>query len=252
LDDVKYLVSHHFLPFTRFNQWRAMGRRNAGSADLRHDRKTNRREAPRRPLGLKRGTPIVLGRLSYTGGAVLMMALALCGCSNLDTSSWFSKPLDLFGTRSGYSYSNLNGAPRQERPVTANDLVDASGACPAPAPQSAPANPGGGVAPASDAASLLGGGVAIGMTECESVERLGRPNAVNLGQNPNGLRSAVLTYESGPRPGVYRFEAGRLTEMDRVEVPPPKPEPKKKVAKKKTEKKKPVESQNPQPTNGKS
>ena len=44
----------------------------------------------------------------------------------------------------------------------------------------------------------------------------------------------MLTYNSGPRPGVYRFAGGRLTEMDRVEVPalPPKPA-KKKIAKKK-------------------
>ena len=35
-------------------------------------------------------------------------------------------------------------------------------------------------------AGLLGGGVAIGMSECEVVQRLGQPNNVNLGQNPNG------------------------------------------------------------------
>lgn len=187
--------------------------------------------------------------------------MALCGCSNLDTSSWFSKPLDLFGGRSGYTYSNLDETAKQGHSVAANDLVDANGACPAPAPvpapapqpQSAAAAPGGGVAPSADAASALGGGVTIGMTECDVVARLGQANAVNLGRNPNGLRSAVLTYNTGPRPGLYRFEAGRLTEMDRVEAPQPKPEAaKKKVAKKKREKKKPIESQNPQPTNGKS
>jgi hypothetical protein len=43
-----------------------------------------------------------------------------------------------------------------------------------------------------------------------------------------------LTFNSGPRPGVYRFIAGRLKEMDRVEGPPPAPEPaKKKSAKSK-------------------
>jgi hypothetical protein len=50
------------------------------------------------------------------------------------------------------------------------------------------------------------------------------------------LRSAILTYSTGLRPGVYRFEAGKLTEMDRVEQPAMAAEPKatkKKIAKKK-------------------
>ena len=73
------------------------------------------------------------------------------------------------------------------------------------------------------------------MSECDVVARLGQPTAVNLGRNANGLRSAVLTFQTGPRPGIYRFNNGRLAEMDRVEVPPPAPE-------KKTTKKKPAKS----------
>jgi hypothetical protein len=73
------------------------------------------------------------------------------------------------------------------------------------------------------------------MSECDVVSRLGQPTSINLGQYPNGLRSAVLTYNGGPRPGVYRFESGRLSEMDRVEAPQP-PASEKKVAKKKTPK----------------
>jgi hypothetical protein len=47
-----------------------------------------------------------------------------------------------------------------------------------------------------------------------------------------------LTFNSGPRPGLYRFAGGRLTEMDRVEaLPPPPTEPtKKKMVKKKPDK----------------
>jgi len=75
------------------------------------------------------------------------------------------------------------------------------------------------------------------MSECDVVQRLGQPNNVNLGQNPNGSRGAVLTYSAGSRPGVYRFDGGKLTEMDRVEQPPMQAEekapPKRKVAKKK-------------------
>jgi hypothetical protein len=62
------------------------------------------------------------------------------------------------------------------------------------------------------------------------VYRAGAPSNVQLGDNPNGGRTLVLTYNSGPRPGIYRFEAGHLMTMDRVEEPPP---PAPTVAKKK-------------------
>jgi hypothetical protein len=80
------------------------------------------------------------------------------------------------------------------------------------------------------------------MSECDVVARLGQPTAVNIGRSPGGDRSAALTFQSGPRPGVYRFGGGRLTEMDRVEMPPaPPPEP----AKKKLVKKKPDKAKGP-------
>lgn len=197
----------------------------------------------------------------FAAAAALTAAVALGSCSsaNLDaTTGWFSKPLDLFGSRSGYSYSNLDSGAIQEHRITANDLIDANGACPAaaarpqqppppPQPPQATANAAGAAVPPGDLASMLGGGVAIGMSECEVATRLGQPGAVNLGKYPNGNRSAILTYNAGPRPGIYRFEAGRLTEMDRVETPPPPPEPaKKKVAKKRRSK-----SQEPAKPNGK-
>jgi len=69
------------------------------------------------------------------------------------------------------------------------------------------------------------------MTECEVVARAGPPNSVQLGRNPNGERTAVLSYQGGPRPGVYHFERGRLMQMDRVEVAAPPPQAKKKPAK---------------------
>ena len=63
---------------------------------------------------------------------------------------------------------------------------------------------------------MLGQAVALGMTECEVVYRAGTPASVQLGSNPNGDRVAVLTYGAGPRPGLYRFERGRLMDMDSV------------------------------------
>jgi hypothetical protein len=69
------------------------------------------------------------------------------------------------------------------------------------------------------------------MSECEVVSRAGAPASVQIGQAPNGDRTAVLTYNSGPRPGIYRFERGHLMQLDRVDVPAPPPQ---------TAKKKPV------------
>ncbi len=80
------------------------------------------------------------------------------------------------------------------------------------------------------------------MSECDIVARLGQPTAVNVGKGPGGDRAVALTFNSGPRPGVYRFAGGRLTEMDRVEVPQAAaPEP----AKKKMVKKKPDKTKRP-------
>jgi len=164
------------------------------------------------------------------------MAVALAGCANvdIDPNQAFSKPLDVFGTKSGgYTYSDLQESKRT-RPIGANELVDANGGCPPlaapPQPQPSPAPDNQAAAPAgsADAASLLGGGVALGMSECEVVYRAGQPTAVQLGQNPNGDRTALLTYNSGPRPGVYHFERGALMQMDRAAEPPPAPQAAKK------------------------
>jgi len=174
----------------------------------------------------------------------LAMAAALAGCAGTDfdtTGSWFAKPLDVFGRNAGYTYSQLDRS-KQERPITANDLVDANGACPTPA-----------VPAAAAPDSLLGGGIAIGMSECDVVARVGQPSAVNLGRNPNGDRSAVMTFKGGARPGVYRFVAGRLTEMDRVdEPPPPPPQPaKKKPVKTTPAKTTPAKTEKPPKTDNK-
>lgn len=175
--------------------------------------------------------------------AALTLALALCGCASVDmfdtNEHWFQKPFDFKGRSGGYTFSELQETNSKRGPVGANQMVDASGACPAmPA-----ANPG--VAPvaaegpgAAAAEPLLGGAIALGMTECDVVYRAGAPSNVQIGTNPNGARSLVLTYNGGPRPGIYRFEAGRLTDLDRVEVAEPKPASKSK--KPKLAKKKPA------------
>ena len=170
----------------------------------------------------------------------LGIAVALSGCANIDfetQQAWFAKPLDLFGRNAGYTFSELQETKQRQRPVTANDLVNGNGTCPPrPATQAPPVSPGGQAATppatAGDTNSLLGGGVALGMSECDVVFRAGQPSSVQIGKNANGDRTAVLTYSSGPRPGIYHFERGALLEMDRVAASPPGPQ----VVKKKSAK----------------
>jgi hypothetical protein len=170
-------------------------------------------------------------------GALTTAALAgaLAGCAIDDTSQgWFSKPLDVTGSKNGgYTYSELQESKRQ-RPIGSNELVDGNGNCAPLAASPQPPTPPGAQAAApaalADAASLLGGGIGLGMSECEVVYRAGRPSAVQIGKNPNGDRTALLTYNSGPRPGVYHFERGALMQMDRVEEAPAQPQATKKKA----------------------
>jgi hypothetical protein len=177
------------------------------------------------------------------------LAAALCGCANPgvfdNNQHWFTRPFDITGRNGGYTFSELQESRDKRRPITANDLVSGNGACPPPpeaaagAPEPAPAGapgagsapmalaPGAGdspAAPAPAAPSLLGQGIALGMTECEVVWRVGAPSSVQIGSNPNGDRTAVLAFGSGPQAGTYHFERGRLSAMDRMEASaaPPK------------------------------
>ncbi len=162
-------------------------------------------------------------RLDRLGGLpAVAVAAALAGCSaiGLDNDQpLFRKQFDLTGKAGGYTFSDTQQA-RQDRPITANDLIAANGSCSPPpaAPVAAVSTPNPAAPPAiaPDNVSLLGEGVALGMSECEVVWRAGTANNVQLGNNPNGDRTAVLTFDSGPRPGIYRFERGRLMEMDSV------------------------------------
>ena len=163
-------------------------------------------------------------RFDYCGALVAAgLALVLAGCSNLDldSSTWFSKPVDFFGRSSGYTYSELRESNRKS-PLSPSDLVDANGNCPPPAaaapppPQVASNNPAPPPPVSYDPNELTGGVVALGMSECDVVRRAGRPNDVRLGGRPDGTRSLTLTYYNGPRPGIYTFESGRLMEMGGV------------------------------------
>jgi hypothetical protein len=187
--------------------------------------------------------------------AALMLAAALCGCANVNTfdqnQHWFSRPFDWTGQTGGYTFSELKETQDRQKTATSGDLVDANGACP-PAPSAMPpaAPPpntaqGPGVMPVAPAAdSLLGQGVALGMSECDVVYRAGAPSAVQIGGGPNGTRTAVLTFNGGPRAGIYRFEGGRLMDMNGVQTTENAPPVKKKVV----ARKKPVRAQTEQIT----
>jgi hypothetical protein len=164
----------------------------------------------------------------------LVVTGVLSGCSNVDwdTSQLFRKQFDLFGhATGGYSYADMEEA-RLERPIGPNDLIGANGSClAAVAAPAQPSNQAASPAAAPEVPSALGEGVGLGMSECDIVHRAGQPTNIQLGTNPNGDRTAVLTFQSGPRPGIYRFERGRLVEMDEVAEPAPPPVAKKKVGK---------------------
>ena len=129
-------------------------------------------------------------RPNATGIVVaLATALALCGCANVEyenKDAWFAKPFEFVSRKGGYTFSELQETKERAQPITAKDLVDGNGSCPTPqapqqAPQQAPAaaaaNQAPGLPPAADTSSVLGGGVALGMIECDVVFRAGSPSA---------------------------------------------------------------------------
>ena len=157
----------------------------------------------------------------------LAIAVALAGCANVDfenRDAWFAKSFEFVSRKGGYTFSELQESRDRTRPITANDLVAANGSCPPPvapqAPATAAANQPGSTPAATDGSTLLGGGIALGMSECDVVFRAGAPSTVQIGKNPNGDRTADLTFSSGPRPGIYHFQAGALVEIERGQTAP--------------------------------
>jgi hypothetical protein len=140
--------------------------------------------------------------------AIAAVAPLAAACSQFDFNDM--KVMPNFGGLAKFeSLSVASAAPnRALRPVTQADLVGPQGQC---------AGTGG------DAAQ---GGIALEMTECEVVKRAGPPENVEVGTNERGERAVTLTYNGGPRPGIYHFAGGRLYDIDRVEAPPPPPDTK--------------------------
>jgi hypothetical protein len=166
--------------------------------------------------------------------ALAAVAPLIAGCSGGGSdllskdAEWFSKPGRLFIKNISIESPPLT----PDKPVMAEDLVSADGACPGMSPPAAPADAN---ASAAAPAPSSGGTVALGHTECDVVRGIGAPSSVNLSNNARGDRVAVITWLSGPRAGIYTFTAGRLASIEGTPEQPAapkttKPKPKKKSA----------------------
>jgi len=198
-------------------------------------------------------------------GAVVAAGLGGCGSVDVDLRDLNLAPLpsDFFSGPSWMTNVSNQGSTFS-RKVTPDDFIRPDGSCPGmavgpavvaadapspldpvtPTPVPAGSSPGapvplnttpGGASPGAPAAPgapaggtpIVFSGIALGMTECDVVKRLGPVVAPRIGSNDRGERAVELTYIQGPRPGTYRFVAGRLISMERVPEPPAAAKPKK-------------------------
>jgi hypothetical protein len=144
---------------------------------------------------------------------IVVPALGGCGASLSDYSlkdqEWFSRPAKIFNRSLSIETPPLNSTA----PISPADLISADGAC-------------AGVSGANALAEgqpTPTGSVALGHTECDVARAAGKPDNVNLSTNEQGDRLAILTYTHGPRPGIYQFVAGRLTDVQGVSEAPVTP-----------------------------
>jgi hypothetical protein len=114
-------------------------------------------------------------------------------------------------------------------PVTAADMVDASGRCAGayvPAAGDQPSD----ISLRDAGVPVIPAAISLDMTECDVVKRAGVADKVDIGAQ--GVeRSVTLTYLRGERPGIYRFAEGRLKSMELAPEPPPTARTAKKPAK---------------------
>jgi hypothetical protein len=150
--------------------------------------------------------------------------LAACGSDTFSSDAkLFPSPVKIFSSQDWATATKGVGpdviAPG---PAPAEELVDASGHCGAQAAQTDVAvgtvagDLGTSSAAPQPAAPTVAGGVALGMSECQVVARAGQPAQVNIGTDTGNERKTVLTYNSGPSPGIYTFAAGRLKDIQAV------------------------------------
>jgi hypothetical protein len=184
---------------------------------------------------------------------------------------WFSKPVDVFSKPDWARPVTSTVSLGPQGPVGQEDLVSADGRCappptaaaaqapeaaapqasssadrevgsvagdlaapPTPAATTASATPESGLQRLDPATPPVAGGIALGMTECQAVQRAGVPSNVGISTGDKGERKVVLTFLNGPWPGIYTFADGRLKVIERApEQPKPSSGPTKKTPKKK-------------------
>lgn len=167
--------------------------------------------------------------------ALLVLAPLIVGCgattSDIFSSDLLSKDAEWF-SRSGRLFIrnvSIETPPlTPDKPVTAEDLVSAEGACPGMTSAGVASNAN---ASSDGAAAATTGAVALGHTECDVVRGIGAPDNVSISNNARGERVAVVNWSRGQRAGIYTFTAGRLTSIERGAEPAAEPKaakPKKK------------------------
>ena len=191
------------------------------------------------------------------GLSAILMAAAVSGCSGTGealSEMKLSKTADLFTIQTADSaVLPAEDASFGRGAVPPEQLVDPAGHCVAaaqpggtdgaaggveatasPISSGAAAPPAGTVVagqPADPAQMPLLGGVGLGMTECQVVQRAGQPGNVTISADPGGDRVTVLTYVTGSLPGIYRFSSGRLKVIEKAPEPPKPEKPVRKRAK---------------------
>ncbi len=147
------------------------------------------------------------------------LAAALAACTSdvsLEDFNVSRKISNIAATATTSTLAFQAGRDFTERPITQADLIGPQGQCAGPGfAQGATGTDG----QPNGAPAFAQGGVALQMTECEVVQRVGAPDGMEFG-NKDRERNVVLTYKSGARPGIYRFAGGRLYSIERVEEPP--------------------------------
>ena len=155
-----------------------------------------------------------------------MTTLSACGV-NISEGQFLPNKGQLFASQDWASAGKAVPDFVSSRPVAAEDMVDAAGRCSGGVPTLEPAvtgDSGTAAVAVSTEQGVTPGGVGLGMTECQVVAHAGQPGQVDVGADEKGERKVVLTYLSGPWPGIYTFSAGRLKVIDRVAQPEqPKP-----------------------------
>jgi hypothetical protein len=156
---------------------------------------------------------------------LVVLSVVLAACSGPDLSQISVPKVDT----SILVTPNFNEFQKREQalgPIGPQDLVDASGRCPAAAaPAQAPDVAGGGQGTqgSTPAAQLSGRPIVLKMTECDLVGTAGVPQDIQIGANERGDRTVSLEYKAGVHAGIYRFVSGRLVSVERVEGAPGAP-----------------------------